>query len=420
MQYIDTDYEQKFIGAILNDTSLLEQLRVKKNQLHYESNKNILGAIVELNNEGIEVNEISIYEKLKNKGITISDLSSLSSSAIEINSSTFNTLQNIIIENSNKTNLEYKIIQSVKDLRAGKSFDKVKNEILSIGDMDTGETTHVKTIDECLSKSIQYLDATINGEIKSMKTGYKTLDKHLNGIQKNTFYVIGARPGIGKTGLSLELLKRLGDKNKGIMFSLEMTEVELMQRLQANISNCPLQNIITGNIKSDGMEKITQSLSILSQKKIKIVDDNSTTIEEIERICRNEKQKDGLDFIIIDYLTLIETERKFKSYREEVNYISRSLKKLTNKLNIAVICLVQLNRAVEGRASKEPTMADIRESGQIEQDANVIMLLSSPEDNENILKVDIKKNRNGVANRYINFAYIKSTQRIEEMYLERR
>lgn len=416
MQYFDTDYEQQFIGAILYDTSLIEQLRVKEEELHYEDSKNVLRAIVELNNKGMEVNELSIYEKVKNKGITRSDLSNLSSGSIGINSSTFNTLQNTIIENSNKTKLEAKLIQAVNNLRSGKSFDEVKNDVLSIDDMKSNDYKLATTISECLSESIKYLDDTMNGKNQGMKTGYKVLDDYLNGIQKNTFYVIGARPGVGKTAFSLELFKRLGDKNKGIMFSLEMTEVELMQRLQANISNCPLRNIITGSINEKGMQDIVQALGILGQKKIKVVDDNSVTIEGIERICRNEKQKEGLDFIIIDYLTLIETEKKFNTYREEVNYISRSLKKLANKLNIAIICLVQLNRAVEGRTTKEPMMSDIRESGQIEQDANVILMLSSPEDNDNILKVDIKKNRNGISNKYIEFAYIKTTQRIEEMY----
>ena len=417
MDYMNLDYEQKLIGAILSDTSLLERLKVKHDQLQGKVYKNVLQAIVGLYNKGEEVNEISVHEKIKDRvNIALSDLATLSSSAIGINSSTFDTIQNLIIENNNIISLKNKLVQAINSIDRGESFEKVKGEVMTIDDMKGYEFTQVKNMDECLIKSMNYLDSVINGDIKSMKTGYKTLDDYLNGIQKNTFYVIGARPGVGKTALSLELLKRLGEENKGIMFSLEMTEVELMQRLQANISGCPLQNIINGEITGNGFDKISQSMGILSQKKIKVVDDNSTTIEGIERICRSEKQKDGLDFIIIDYLTLLETEKRFNTYREEVNYISRSLKKLANKLNIAVICLVQLNRAVEGRAVKEPMMSDIRESGQIEQDANVILLLSSPEDNENILKVDIKKNRNGVANKYIEFAYVKTTQRIEEMY----
>ena len=414
MSYTNTDYENLFIGAILADTSLLEQLRVKEEQLHYEGNKNILGAIIKARNKGENINELSIYEKLKDKGVTLSDLSTLSSRAIAINSNKFDTLQNEIIENSNKTILERNLLKSLENLKKGASYEEVKGNILKMDNTQSPNTTKVKSIQQCLDKSIVYLQDTINGENRGMKTGYKKLDEYLNGIQKNTFYVIGARPGVGKTALALELLKRLGSKNKGIMFSLEMTEVELMQRLQSNISKCPLSHIISGQIKDEGLDRIVKSMGVIASKKVQIVDDNSTTIEELERICRREKNKNGLDFIIVDYLTLLETEKRFNTYREEVNHISRSLKKISNKLNIAVISLVQLNRAVEARASKEPTMADIRESGQVEQDANVILLLSSPEDNENVLKVDIKKNRNGIANRYINFAYIKSTQTIEE------
>ena len=406
------EYEKQLIGAILYDTSLLEQLRVKEEELHYEDSKNVLRAIVELNNKGMEVNELSIYEKVKNKGITLSDLTTLSSESIGINNNTFTTIQNIIIENSSKRELKKKLISMLGDLDQGKSYEEV---VQGINFDDVEGETRVKSINDCIATSIEYLENTMNGKNKGMETGYIKLDSYLNSIQKNTFYVIGARPGVGKTALSLELLKRLGEKNKGIMFSLEMTEVELLQRLQSNISGCPLANIINGSINDGGMSKIVKSLGEISQKQIKIVDDNSTSIEEVERICRREKAKEGLDFIIIDYLTLLESERKFKTYREEVNYISRSLKKLANKLNIAVISLVQLNRAVEGRSIKEPTMADIRESGQIEQDANVILMLSSPEGEENILKVDIKKNRNGVANRYINFMYKKDIQRIFEL-----
>lgn len=421
MIYTTESYERDLIGSILSDTSLLEQLKVKSDQLQGNIYKTILQAITELYNGKQEVNEITVYEKVKEKSnIILSDLTTLSKNAIGINSKNFDSIQNVIVEAYNKKSLEIVLLNALNSIQKQGDYEKVKSSLKAYCDEKEVSGVKVTPINEALTNTIEILEKRIRGEVKGMYTGIESMDNYLNGIQKKNFYVIGARPSVGKTAFALSLGERLGIENKGIFFSLEMSKEQLCERIIASKSDSKMDNITKGSINDDEMLRILGSLSELSERKIDMVDDEYTTLEEIERICRRTKREKGLDFIIIDYLTLIHSEKRFNTIREEVNHISRSLKILSNKLDIAVICLTQLNREVEKRQSNVPIMADIRESGQIEQDANVIMFLSNPvrredgkiEEIEDVLRVDIKKNRNGKSNVAFHLFYEKDTQKL--------
>ena len=421
MIYTTESYERDLIGGILYDTSLLEQLKVKPDQLQGNIYKTILQAITELYNDKQEVDAITVYEKVKDKSNIIpSDLTTLSKNAMGINSKSFDSIQNVILEAYNKKTLEIVLLNALNSIQEQGDYEKVKSDLKAYCDEKEVSGVKVTTINEALTNTIEILEKRIRGEVKGMYTGFESMDNCLHGIQKKNFYIVGARPSVGKTAFALSLGERLGIENKGIFFSLEMSKEQLCERIIASKSDSKMDNIIKGSINDDEMLRILGSLSELSERKIDMVDDEYTTLEEIERICRRTKRKKGLDFIIIDYLTLIHSEKRFNTIREEVNHISRSLKILSNKLDIAVICLTQLNREVEKRQSNVPIMADIRESGQIEQDANVIMFLSNPvrredgkiEEIEDVLRVDIKKNRNGKSNVAFHLFYEKDTQKL--------
>lgn len=424
MIYSNEVYEKNLIGAILSDTSLLEQLKVKHDQLQGKVYKNVLQAIVGLYNDTGKVDEVSVFEKVKDKSnITLSDIVNMSAGAIGINSKTFDGIQNTIIEAYNKKNVEVILLNALNDIQRGVDYEKVKNDLkdFCINNEQTG--TKIYSLGESVASTIEIVEKRIKGEIKGMYTGFESMDNCLHGIQKKNFYVIGARPSVGKTAFALSLGERLGIENKGIFFSLEMSKEQLCERIIADKSNCKMDNLIEGTISEIEMNKILDSFAMLPIENIDIVEDEYMTIEELERTCRKVKRERGLDWIVIDYLTLLHAEKKFNTLREEINYISRSLKILSNKLDIAVICLTQLNRAVESRADNTPMMSDIRESGQIEQDANVILFLSRPLDInkleiDDFIRVDIKKNRNGKANIYFHLHYDKDTQSFTALNIE--
>lgn len=416
MIYTTESYERDLIGGILYDTSLLEQLKVKHDQLQGNIYKTILQAITELYNGKQEVNEITVYEKVKEKSnIMLSDLTTLSKNAIGINSKNFDSIQNVIIEAYNKKSLEIVLLNALNSIQEQGDYEKVKSDLkdFCINNEQTG--TNLYSLGESVASTIEIVEKRMKGEIKGMYTGFESMDNCLHGIQKKNFYIVGARPSVGKTAFALSLGERLGIENKGIFFSLEMSKEQLCERIIADKSNCKMDNLIEGTISEIEMNKILESFAMLPIENIDIVEDEYMTIEELERTCRKVKREKGLDWIVIDYLTLLHAEKKFNTLREEINYISRSLKILSNKLDIAVICLTQLNRAVESRADNTPMMSDIRESGQIEQDANVILFLSRPLDInkleiDDFIRVDIKKNRNGRANIHFHLHYDKDTQ----------
>ena len=223
-------------------------------------------------------------------------------------------------------------------------------------------------------------------------TGFFDLDALTDGLHQGELTVIGARPGVGKTTFSLQIAEKISSRNKNVIYvSLEMSETQIIQKILAKKTKINSRKIRNGDLTEQEIGKIGMACMDISQLPIKIIT-KANSIQQIEIEARRMKNKNKLDLLIIDYLQLVRNTGNFNSREQEVADISRTLKLLSLDLEIPIIALCQLNR----NASKnEPTLADIRESGAIEQDADNVVFLYQQENNENIVTVDLQKQRAG-------------------------
>ena len=213
------------------------------------------------------------------------------------------------------------------------------------------------------------------GEVTGIPTGFTELDKMTAGFQRNDLIIVAARPSVGKTAFSLNIAQNVAtktDENVAI-FSLEMGADQLVMRMLCAEGNIDAQRLRTGSLTSDDWAKLTMAMGSLSNAGIYIDDTPGIKVNEIRAKCRRLKQEQGLGMILIDYLQLIQGSGKSGENRQqEVSEISRTLKGIARELQVPVIALSQLSRGVESRQDKRPMMSDIRESGSIEQDADIV------------------------------------------------
>ena len=243
------------------------------------------------------------------------------------------------------------------------------------------------------------------GTVTGIPTGFIDLDYKLSGFQPSDFILIAARPSMGKTAFVLNIAQYMAfKKNKTVaIFSLEMSKEQLVNRLFSLESQVDAQSLRTGNMKDSDWEKLIEGAGIIGQSKLIIDDTPGISISELRSKCRKYKLEHGLDIIIIDYLQLMtgSVGRSSESRQQEVSDISRQLKGLARELNVPVVSLSQLSRAVESRPDKRPMLSDLRESGAIEQDADVVMFIYRDEyynkDSEfkKQAEIIIAKQRNG-------------------------
>ena len=233
--------------------------------------------------------------------------------------------------------------------------------------------------------------------LRGIPTGFPDIDKKLSGMQQSNLIILAARPGVGKTTLAMNIAEYVGVHEKipiGI-FSLEMSKAQLVDLMLASQSSVDAWKITTGNLSEEDFESISNSMAELAEAPIYIDDTPGISIIEMRTKARRLQMESGLQLLIVDYLQLAKG-RNLENRVQEVSEISQALKNLARELNIPVIAISQLSRAVESRQTKIPQLADLRESGAIEQDADVVMFLyrEDQEDMENI-KLSIAKHRNG-------------------------
>src|SRR3954464_10670051 len=264
------------------------------------------------------------------------------------------------------------------------------------------------------------------GDITGIATGFAELDKMTAGFQRNDLIIVGARPSVGKTAFALNIAQNVATKTdeKVAIFSLEMGAEQLVMRMLCAEGNIDAQRLRTGSLTDEDWGKLTMAMGSLSNSGIFIDDTPGVRISEIRSKCRRLQQEHGLGMILIDYLQLIlGSGRSGENRQQEVSEISRSLKQLARELKVPVIALSQLSRGVEQRQDKRPMMSDIRESGSIEQDADIVAFLSRDDyyhkesENKNIIEIIIAKQRNGPTGT-VSLAFIKEYNKF--VNLERR
>jgi replicative DNA helicase len=234
-------------------------------------------------------------------------------------------------------------------------------------------------------------------------TGFQELDSLTNGLHKGQLVLIAARPALGKSTLALDLARSAAIKNKlpTIVFSLEMGKAEIAMRLLSAETSIPLQKMRKGQIEAKDWTTIASTRGRIESAPLYIVDSPNMTLVEIRAKCRRLKQRIGLQLIVIDYLQLMTSGKRVESRQQEVSEFSRALKLLAKELQVPVVALSQLNRGPEQRADRKPQLSDLRESGSLEQDADLVILLhresAYERDNPRAGEADliVAKHRNG-------------------------
>jgi replicative DNA helicase len=283
-------------------------------------------------------------------------------------------------------------------------IDIAESEILKVGENKVQQGL-VASFD-IVGKSIEKIDELYKRktDVTGLASGFSELDRMTSGFQPGEVIIIAARPSMGKTALSLNISSHLSlrEKKKVAYFSVEMSKEQLMMRILASEARVNMGEIKTGRIQDASWPKLIQTAGLIGEAPLYIDDTSGISPFEIRARCRRLKATVGLDCIMIDYLQIMDLKQKVESRERAVAEISKSLKSISKELHVPVIALAQLNRGVESRTDRRPMLSDLRESGSIEQDADVIMMLhredywdkESPEKAGQALLI-IAKNRNG-------------------------
>lgn len=291
-------------------------------------------------------------------------------------------------------------IGDILDDAEKKIFDVIRNR----------RGSEFKTIQDVLFKAQADLEklSSMKGEITGIPTGYRDIDKLTSGFHENELIIIAARPAMGKTAyaLNMAVYMALNAKKSVALFNMEMGAEQLISRMLSSVGQIEAAKLRNGALEHSDWKRVNEAISRLADTKIFIDDTPGQTVSEMRAKCRRlANSPDGLDIVIIDYLQLISGSAKYAGQRQqEVSEISRSLKTMAMELNIPVIALAQLSRSVEGREDKRPLLSDLRESGSIEQDADIVAFLyrddyynkeSAIDENTSKSEFIISKHRNG-------------------------
>lgn len=290
-----------------------------------------------------------------------------------------------------------------EDLSVDAVMDEAEKAIFGVSERRL--TRDLQTIQEVLSEYYNRIDilATRGEEMYGVPTGFVDLDRLLTGMQPSDFLIIAGRPGMGKTAFMLSAAKNAAQIHKKhvAIFSLEMSNEQLVQRLLAQETGIDSQRLRTGKLSDDEWSLFTHAIEVMSDSHIFLDDTPALTPLQLRTKCRRLHLEYQLDLILVDYLQLMSSGARSENRVQEVSHISRNLKVLARELGVPVLAAAQLSRAVEQRADKEPQLSDLRESGSLEQDSDVVMFIHRPEMyekdslRENIAQIKVAKHRNG-------------------------
>lgn len=285
-------------------------------------------------------------------------------------------------------------------------LDDAESKVLAIADETLADQEGFVNIQTSLKQAVERIEVLYSSDksVTGLETGFKELDDMTSGLQNSDLIIIAGRPSMGKTSFAMNIAQHVAvsyDEPVAI-FSLEMPGEQIAMRLLSSLGRVELAKIRSGDLSDQDWPRITSTMSILAQKKNIFIDESSSvTPTDIRARCRRLHREHGLSLIVIDYLQLLHGSSGDENRTNEISEISRSLKGLARELNVPVIALSQLNRSVEQRTDKRPVMSDLRESGAIEQDADVIMFIYRDEvynpetPDKGTAEVLIRKQRNG-------------------------
>ena len=407
--------EQSVIAGMLYNRELIPEVMsaVNGEDFYNERNRQIFDTIIEMFNMGSVIDVVSLKDALVKKGIldSVGGMNYI-----------FRMLDFIPSADAASVRHYSKIVNEKASIRRlinlcestatrcyggeGDFDDMIAAAEQGILNITRGKNvkglTHISAfLNESIEKIEQLADAkeTVTG----LTTGFVDLDRRTAGLHPAELILIAGRPGMGKSALGLNIAQNAAIKDNAsvAIFSLEMPGIQIANRMLSGQAKVSSERIKRGDLKDDDWPKLGEALSALVDTKIYIDDNSAITVGEIAAKCRKLKMEKGLDLVVIDYLQLMTSGARAGNRQEEVSNISRTLKVLANDLGIPVIALSQLNRSVEKRESKEPVLSDLRESGSIEQDADIVIFLYREGyydencEEPNKTKIKFEKHRNG-------------------------
>ena len=385
---IDIDIERTMLYYIIFEQ---QEFILSEKDFTDKTNQKIIKAINELRAKKEEISILSIKNRMRSKSSTILEyLSNLGEYSYKTN---VDSVYKMLKENTKKREVLAltKVIQ--EELKEIEDADIYIEKIISKLQKIEFQTEKEETFVNLVVRTAKLIESNINKKKNyDLYTGFFDLDALTDGLHEGELTIIGARPGVGKTTFSLQIAERIAEKGKNVVYvSLEMSEEQVIQKLLAKKARVNSRKIRNGNLESQEIDKIGLACAKISDLSMHILT-KINTIQQIEIVARRMKNKEKLDLLVIDYLQLVKSIGNFKSREQEVADISRTLKLMSLELEIPIIALCQLNR----NASKnEPTLADIRESGSIEQDADNVIFLYQENEESNIITVDLQKQRAG-------------------------
>jgi len=436
------ELERAVLGGLMLETERYDAVSeiIEFTDFEGQDHQNIFQSMGELVNSNKPLDPLTVSDRLDSKNLLtraggknyLIDLASTSPSAANLEAYAGMIRQKSISRRLMKINSEIsELIINPQGKDAAELLDEAETKIFSLNDEASRTSTNIKKLDELIPQSIERMNeiAKNGSSLLGASTGYKDLDSKLQGLQDGDLIIIAARPSMGKTALSMNIVENLV-LNKDILggvlvFSLEMPAESLTTRLLASNAKIDQQKVRSASMNQSDLKKFMESSSKLKDLPLYIDDSSMLSPMELRararRIARQEPN--GLSLIVVDYLQLMQLPTSQENRVNQISEISRSLKMLAKELNVPVVALSQLNRAVEQRPNKRPIMADLRDSGAIEQDADVILFIYRDEvyneDSEegNKAEIIIGKQRNGPIGK-VNLTFLKEFTRFEDFAVD--
>jgi replicative DNA helicase len=406
------DAEESVLGAVLlsSDAANVALETLHPEDFYKPSHQQIFEIIQQLFDSNEPIDAVTVSEGLRRDG-SLDRMGGIDflTNLIDSVPSTSNVVYyaGIVEEHSLRRRLmkvggDIGVIASQMTEPIAQVVDKAEQAVFAVAERQVGDG--LQAIDDLLGPAIEKAEELqrSGSAVTGMSTGFRDLDKKLAGLHPTNLIIIAARPGMGKSALALNMSQNVAlNGNSVAIFSLEMSREEVVTRMLCAKGRIDSQKLRTGNLNEGDFTKLSNAAGALYKQNIFVDDSPGLTVTEIRAKCRRLRRKPGLDLVVVDYLQLMDGSGQ-ENRQQEIAMISRSLKSLARELHVPIIALSQLNRAVESREDKRPRLGDLRESGAVEQDADVVMFIYRDEyyfpekvESKGIAEVVISKHRQG-------------------------
>ena len=408
--------EQAVLGGAFLDKEAWDKVveRVREDDFYRKDHRIIFRAISQLSDEGQPYDIVTVAEWLENHQLLDEAGGMRSLAALAENTPSASNIS-AYADIVRKRSILRQLISATSDINdtvfnpQGRSSEQIlefaEQTVFEIAEQENRGRKSYQSIKEYLKDALNRVDELFHKDspITGIATGYDALDLKTAGFQRSDLIIIAGRPSMGKTALAINIAENaaIKEKHSVAIFSMEMPGEQLAMRMMSSLGRIDQHKVRTGKLDDEDWPRLTSAVSILQESKMFIDDTPALTPAELRARCRRISREHGLDLIVVDYLQLMQVAGTTENRATEISEISRSLKAMAKELKVPVIALSQLNRSLESRQDKRPVMSDLRESGAIEQDADVILFIYRDEvyDEESpdkgIAEIIIGKQRNG-------------------------